>query len=75
MTSNDPAVRNSSRDTSSQTYDRSRRMSVAHASRAIRAHDLPRRGLGGIPLPTRSTTLSIVTSSTMATATIDRGIS
>ena len=43
-------------------------MSVAHASRAIRPHDLPLRGFGGSPLPTPSTTLSIVTSSTIATA-------
>ena len=43
-------------------------MSVAHASRAIRPHDLPLRGFGGRPFPTPSTTLSIVTSSTIATA-------
>ena len=43
-------------------------MSVAHVSRAIRTHDLPSRGRGGRPLPTRRTTLAIVTSSTTATA-------
>ena len=34
-------------------------------------HDFPWRGLGGIPFPTRRTTLAIVTSSTSATATSD----
>ena len=49
-------------------------MSVAQASRAIRVHDLPWRGFGGMPLPTRRTTLAIVTSSTIATATSESSI-
>ena len=43
-------------------------MSVAHASRAIRGQERPSRGFGGMPFPTRRTTLAIVTSSTIATA-------
>ena len=49
-------------------------MSVAHASRAIVAQDLPRRGLGGRPLPTRSTTLAMLASSITATAARASGI-
>ncbi len=68
MTSIAPPIRKNRREVSSHTYERSRSTSVPHVSPAMRAHDLPSRGLGGWPSPTRATTATIVTSSTMATA-------
>ena len=69
------AISRKSRDPSSQMKLRSWRMSVPHASSAMRRHERPLRGMPGLPSRTRVTVSSIVTSSTaMITKTAARGL-